>query len=118
VKLLRACSAVCNPVKSKLSDDFKGLLVNCFNVETVSALEKLVKKVLKDHRGKLYLGKAYRTLYDNSKSIAKELEKKIQKEKLEKENLDEKAVNAFIQYYALDNGIELDEKLSWHSCRI
>jgi hypothetical protein len=69
----------------------------------VSALEELVKKVLKDHRGKEYLGKAYRTLYDNSKGIAEELEKKIQKGKLKKENLDEKTVNAFIQYYALDH---------------
>ena len=86
--------------------------------ETVSALEELVKKVLKDHRGKEYLGKAYRKLYDNAKDIAEELEKEIQKGRLEKENLDEKAVNAFIQYYAVDHGIELDEKLSWHSCRI
>ena len=86
--------------------------------ETVSELEELVKKVLNDHKGKEYLGKAYRKLYDNAKDIAEELEKEIQKGRLEKENLDEKAVNAFIQYYALDNEIELDEKLSWHSCRI
>jgi hypothetical protein len=86
--------------------------------ETVSTLEELVKKVLNDHRGKEYLGKAYRKLYDNSKDIAEELEKEIQKGRLEKENLDEKAVNAFIKYYAVDHGIELDEKLSWHSCRI
>jgi hypothetical protein len=84
----------------------------------VSALEELVKKVLKDNRGKEYSGKAYRKLIDNSKDIAEELEKEIQKGKLEKENLDEKAVNAFIQYYALDHGIELDKKLSWHSCRV
>ncbi len=89
-----------------------------FNVETMSALEELVKKVLKAHRGKEYLGKAYRKLIDNSKDIAEELEKEIQKGKLKKENLDEKAVNAFIQYYALDHGTGLDEKLSWHSCRI
>jgi len=110
--------SVCKPGKSKLSDDFKEMLVNCFNVETVSALEELVKKVLKNHRNKEYSGKAYRKLTDNSKDIAEELEKKIQKGKIKKENLDEKAVNVFIQYYALDHGIELDEKLSWHSCRI
>jgi hypothetical protein len=85
---------------------------------TVSALEELVKKVLNDHRGKEYPGKVYKKLIDNSKDIAKELEDEIQKGKLKKENVDEKAVNAFIQYYALDHGIELDEKLSWHSCRI
>jgi len=86
--------------------------------ESVSALEALVKKVLNDHRAKEYLGKAYQKLYDNAKDIAKELENEIQKGKLTKENLDEKAVNAFIQYYAVDHGIKLDEKLSWHSCRI
>jgi hypothetical protein len=85
---------------------------------TVSALEELVKKVLNDHRGKEYPGKVYKKLIDNSKDIAKELEDEIQKGKLKKENVDEKAVNAFIQYYAIDHGIELDEKLSWHSCRI
>ena len=84
----------------------------------MSALEELVKKLLNDHKGKEYLGKAYRKLYDNAKDIAEELEKEIQKGRLEKENLDEKAVNAFIQYYAVDHEIELDEKLSWHSCRI
>jgi hypothetical protein len=104
--------------KGKLSDDFKVLLAKYFSVETVSALEELVKKVLNDHRGKEYLQKAYRNLYDNAKDIAEELEKEIQKETPKKENLDEKAVNAFIQYYALDHGIELAEKLSWHSCRI
>jgi hypothetical protein len=86
-------------------------------VETVSALEELVKKVLNDHKCKDYSEKAYQKLHDNSKDIAEELEKEIQKGRLE-ENLDEKAVNAFIQYYAVDHGIELDEKLSWHSCRI
>jgi len=92
----------------------------------VSALEELVKKVLKNHRGKDYLEnayrklleKAYRKLHDSANDIARELEEEIQKGRLEKESLDEKAVNAFIQYYALDHGIELDEKLSWHSCRI
>lgn len=87
-------------------------------MEPVSALEELVKKVLNDHRGKEYLAKAYQKLYDSAKDIAEELDKEIQKETLEKESLDEKAVNAFIQYYALDHGIELEEKLSWHSCRI
>jgi undecaprenyl pyrophosphate synthase len=86
--------------------------------ETVSALEELVKKVLKDHRGKEYSGKAYKKLVDDAKGIAEELENEIQKGNLKKENVDEKAVNAFIQYYAVDNGIELDKKLSWHSCRI
>ena len=76
--------SVCKPEKSKLSDDFKELLVNCFNVETVSALEELVKKVLKNHRNKEYSGKAYRKLIDNSKDIAEELEKKIQKGKIKK----------------------------------
>jgi hypothetical protein len=84
----------------------------------VSALEELVKKVLKEHRGNDYLENAYKKLYDSAKNIAQELEEEIQKGRLKKENLDEKAVNAFIQYYALDHGIELDEKLSWHSCRI
>ena len=87
-------------------------------METVSALEEIVKKVLNDHRGKDYLEKAYQKLYDNAKDIAEELEKEIQKGSPKKENIDEKAVNAFIQYYAVDHGIELDEKLSWHSCRI
>lgn len=84
----------------------------------MSALEELVKKVLKDRRGKDYLENAYRKLYDSAKDIAQELEEEIQKGRLEKESLDEKAVNTIIQYYALDHGIELDEKLSWHSCRI
>jgi cob(I)alamin adenosyltransferase len=94
-----------------LSNDFKGLLVKYFSVETVSASEELVKKVLKTHRGKECLEKAYRKLYDSAKDIAEELEKEIQKGKLKKESLDEKPVNAFIQYYALDHGIELDKKL-------
>jgi hypothetical protein len=85
---------------------------------TVSALEELVKKVLNDHRGKEYPGKVYKKLIDNYKDIAKELEDEIQKGNLKKENVDEKAINALIQYYAIDHGIELDEKLSWHSCRI
>jgi len=84
----------------------------------VSALEELVLKVLKSRRGKDYLEKVYRKLCDSANDIAQELEEEIQKGRLEKESLDEKAVNAFIQYYALDNGIALDEKLSWHSCRI
>jgi hypothetical protein len=84
----------------------------------VSALEELIKKVLKDRRGKDYLENAYRKLYDNAKDITQELENEIRKGRLEKESLDEKAVNAFIQYYAIDHGINLDEKLSWHSCRI
>lgn len=84
----------------------------------MSALEELVKKVLKDRRGKDYLENAYRKLYDSAKDIAQELEEEIQKGRLEKESFDEKAVNTIIQYYALDHGIELDEKLSWHSCRI
>jgi hypothetical protein len=84
----------------------------------VSALEELVKKVLKSRRGKDYLEKAYRKLHDSANDIARELEEEIQKGRLKKESLDEKAVNAFIQYYALDHGIELDEKLSWHSCRL
>jgi hypothetical protein len=84
----------------------------------VSALEELVKKVLKEHRGNNYLENAYQKLNDSAKNIAQELEEEIQKGRLKKESLDEKAVNAFIQYYALDHGIELDEKLSWHSCRI
>lgn len=84
----------------------------------MSALEELVKKVLKDRRGKDYLENAYRKLYDSAKDIAQELEEEIQKGRLKKESLDEKAVNTIIQYYALDHGIELDEKLSWHSCRI
>jgi hypothetical protein len=87
-------------------------------MKTMSASEEFVKKVLKDHRGKEYLEKAYRKLYGSAKDIAEELEKEIQKGRLEKQSLDEKAVNAFIQYYALDHGIELGEKLSWHSCRI
>ena len=87
-------------------------------MKAVNALEKLVKKVLKSRRGKDYLENAYQKLYDSAKDIAQELEEEIQKGKLKKEILDEKAVNAFIQYYALDHGIELDEKLSWHSCRI
>ena len=84
----------------------------------MSALEERVIKVLKSRRGKDYLEKVYRKLYDSANEIAQELEEEIRKGKLEKESLDEKAVNAFIQYYALDHGIELDEKLSWHSCRI
>ena len=84
----------------------------------MSALEELVIKVLKSRRDKDYLEKVYRKLYDSANEIAQELEEEIRKGKLEKESLDEKAVNAFIQYYALDHGIELDEKLSWHSCRI
>jgi hypothetical protein len=84
----------------------------------VSALEELVKKVLKSRRGKDYLGNAYQKLYDSANDIAQELEEEIQKGRLNKESLDEKSVNTFIQYYALDHGIELDEKLSWHSCRI
>jgi len=87
-------------------------------VKSVSALEQLVKKVLKSRRGKDYLENAYRKLYDTAKDIAQELEKEIRKGRLAKESLNEKAVNAFIQYYALDHGIELEEKLSWHSCRI
>jgi len=87
-------------------------------VKAVNALEELVKKVLKSRRGKDYLENAYRKLYDSAKDIAQELEEEIQKGRLKKESLDEKAVNAFIQYYALDHGIELDDKLSWHSCRI
>jgi len=86
--------------------------------EMVSALEELVKKVLKDHRGKEYSGKAYKKLVDDAKGIAEELENEIQKGNNKKENVDEKAVNAFIQYYAVEHGIELDKKLSWHSCRI
>ena len=87
-------------------------------MKSVSALEQLVKKVLKSRRGKDYLENAYRKLYDTAKDIAQELEKEIRKGRLAKESLNEKAVNAFIQYYALDHGIELEEKLSWHSCRI
>jgi len=87
-------------------------------VKAVNALEELVKKVLKSRRGKDYLENAYQKLYDSAKDIAQELEEEIQKGRLKKESLDEKAVNAFIQYYALDHGIELDDKLSWHSCRI
>lgn len=87
-------------------------------MKTVSALEELVKKVLRSRRGKDYLENAYRKLYDNAKDIAQEIETEIGKGRLAKESLNEKAVNAFIQYYALDHGIELDEKLSWHSCRI
>jgi hypothetical protein len=85
---------------------------------TVNALEELVKKVLTDHRSKEYPGKVYQKLIDNSKDIAEELEDEIQKGKLKKEKLDEQALNAFIQYYAIDHGIKLDETLSWHSCRI
>jgi len=87
-------------------------------VKAVTALEELVKKILKSRRGKDYLENAYRKLYDNTKDIAQELEKEIRKGRLTKESLNEKAVNVFIQYYALDHGIELEEKLSWHSCRI
>ena len=87
-------------------------------MKAVNALEELVKKVLKSRRGKDYLENAYQKLYDSAKDIAQELEEEIQKGRLKKESLDEKAVNAFIQYYALDHGIELDDKLSWHSCRI
>ena len=86
-------------------------------MKTVSALEELVKKVLRSRRGKDYLENAYRKLYDNAKDIAQEIETEIGKGRLAKESLNEKAVNAFIQYYALDHGIELEEKLSWHSCR-
>jgi hypothetical protein len=93
-------------------------LAKYFSVKTVSTSEELVKKVLKDHRGKEYLEKAYRKLYGRAKDIAEELEKEIQKGRLKKQTLDEKAVNAFIQYYALDHEIELNEKLSWHNCRI
>jgi len=85
---------------------------------TVAALEELVKKVLTAHRSKEYPGKVYQKLIDNSKDIAEELEAEIQKGKLNKQKLDEQTVNAFIQYYAIDHGIKLDEKLSWHSCRI
>ncbi len=84
----------------------------------VNTLEELVKKVLKSRRGKDYLENAYQKLYDSVKDIAQEIEEEIQKGRLKKGSLDEKAVNAFIQYYALDHGIELNEKLSWHSCRI
>lgn len=84
----------------------------------MSALEKLVKKVLTDHRSKEYPGKVYQKLIDNFEDIAEELKDEMQKGKLNKEKLDEQAVNAFIQYYAIDHGIKLDEKLSWHSCRI
>ena len=87
-------------------------------MKAVTALEELVKKILKSRRGKDYLENAYRKLYDNTKDIAQELEKEIRKGRLTKESLNEKAVNVFIQYYALDHGIELEEKLSWHSCRI
>jgi hypothetical protein len=87
-------------------------------VERDSVLEELIEKVLNNHRGKEYPERVYRKLYDSSKEIAEELEKEIQKKTLKKESLDEKAVNAFIQYYALDHEIELDRKLSWHSCRI
>jgi len=87
-------------------------------VKAVTALEELVKKILKSRRGKDYLENAYRKLYDNTKDIAQELEKEIRKGRLTKESLNEKAVNVFLQYYALDHGIELEEKLSWHSCRI
>jgi len=84
---------------------------------TVSALEELVKNVLTAHRGKEYSGKAYQKLVDNAKNIAEELQNEIQKGNLKKEKVDGKAVNAFIQYYAVDHGIELNKKLSWHSCR-
>ena len=87
-------------------------------MKAVTALEELVKKILKSRRGKDYLENAYRKLYDNTKDIAQELEKEIRKGRLTKESLNEKAVNVFLQYYALDHGIELEEKLSWHSCRI
>jgi hypothetical protein len=86
--------------------------------ETGSTLKGLVKKVIKDHRGKEYSGKAYKKLVDDAEDIAEELNNEIQKGNLKKENVDEKAVNAFIQYYAVDHGIELEKKLSWHSCRI
>jgi hypothetical protein len=85
---------------------------------TVAILEELVKKVLTDHRSKEYPGKVYQKLIDSSKDIAEELKDELQKGKLKKETLHEPAVNAFIQYYAIDHGINLDEKLSWHSCRI
>lgn len=98
--------------------DFKRLLAKYLMWRTVNKLEQLVKRVLKDGRGKDYPEKAYRKLYDNANDIAQELEEQIQKGGLEKENLDEKTVNAVIQYYALDHGIELSEKLSWHSCKI
>ena len=94
------------------------MLAKYLMLRAVSALEELVKKVLKSRRGKDYLENAYQKLYDSAKNIGQELEEEIQKGRLKKESLDEKAVNAFIQYYALDNGIELDEKLSWHSCRL
>jgi hypothetical protein len=96
----------------------KGCWRNVLMWRAVSALEELVKKVLKEHRGNNYLENAYQKLNDSAKNIAQELEEEIQKGRLKKESLDEKAVNAFIQYYALDHGIELGEKLSWHSCRI
>jgi hypothetical protein len=86
--------------------------------ETGSTLKGLVKKVIKDHRGKEYSGKAYKKLVDDAEDIAEEIKNEIQKGNLKKENVDEKAVNALIQYYAVDHGIELDKKLSWHSCRI
>jgi hypothetical protein len=82
----------------------------------MSTLE-MVQKVLRNRRGRDYPEKAYQRLYDNAKDIAQELEEEIQKGRL-KESLDERAVNTFIQYYTLDHGIELDEKFSWHSCRI
>jgi len=84
----------------------------------VSALEELVKKVLENRKGKDYLGTVYRKLYDNVHDITQELEEEIRKGSLKEESLDEKTVDAFIKYYAIDHGIELEEKLSWHSCRI
>jgi hypothetical protein len=96
----------------------KGCLRNALTWRAMSALEEIVKKALKSRRGKDYLEKAHQKLYDRANEIAQELEEEIQKGRFDKESLDEKAVNGFIQYYALDNGIELDEKLSWHSCRI
>jgi uncharacterized protein (UPF0305 family) len=104
--------------KGKSSDDLKRLLQNVLMWRALCALEELVKKVLKDRRGKDYLENAYQKLLDSVEDIAQELEEEIQKGRLEKESLDEKAVNTFIQYYAIDHEIELDEKLSWHSCRI
>lgn len=86
--------------------------------ETGSTLKRLVKKVINDHRGKEYSGKVYKKLVDYAEDIAEELNNEIQKGNLKKENVDEKSVNAFIQYYAVDHGIELEKKLSWHSCRI
>ena len=61
--------------------------VKCFNVETVSALEELVKKVLNDHKGKEYLEKAYRKLMIMLKTSQKSLRKKFKKGDLKKKTL-------------------------------